>query len=127
MQLALLMLFPFVISLVLMLGYNKLAATAVTAGSVAIGLMGTTFAYSTTQMLQQYLSVKTTTQIWTKIILLVLGLVILLANVLKFGKKESTTSTKEARQQYLQSLTGTTTTGTTTTGTTTTGTTSTTK
>ncbi|MDD6244207.1 MAG: hypothetical protein PUB03_00915 [bacterium] len=95
MQLALLMLFPFVISLVLMLGYNKLAATAVTAGSVAIGLMGTTFAYSTTQMLQQYLSVKTTTQIWTRIILLVLGLVILLANVLKFGKKESTTSTKD--------------------------------
>ena len=54
-QLALLMLFPFVISLVLMMGYNKSAAVAVTAGSVAVGLMGTTFAYNTTQILQQYL------------------------------------------------------------------------
>ena len=97
MQLALLMLFPFVISLVLMLGYNKLAATAVTVGSVAVGLMGTTFAYNTTQMLQQYLSVKPTTQIWTRIILLVLGLVILLINVLKFGKKESTKSSSDEK------------------------------
>ena len=59
--------------------------------------MGTTFAYNTTQMLQQYLSVKPTTQIWTRIILLVLGLVILLINVLKFGKKESTKSSSDEK------------------------------
>lgn len=89
-QLALLMLFPFVISLVIMMGYNKLAATAVTAGSVAVGLMGTTFAYSTTQVLQQYLSVELTDLIWAKIVLLVLGVVLLALFVLKFGKKAST-------------------------------------
>lgn len=89
-QLALLMLFPFVISLVLMMGYNKLAATAVTAGSVAVGLMGTTFAYNTTQVLQQYLSVELTDLIWVKVILLVLGVVLLALFVLKFGKKAST-------------------------------------
>ncbi len=89
-QLALLMLFPFVISLVLMMGYNKLAATAVTAGSVAVGLMGTTFSYNTTQVLQQYLSVELTDLIWAKIILLVLGVVLLALFVLKFGKKAST-------------------------------------
>ena len=89
-QLALLMLFPFVISLVLMMGYNKSAAVAVTAGSVAVGLMGTTFAYNTTQILQQYLSVELTDLIWAKIILLVLGIVLLSLFVFKFGKKEST-------------------------------------
>ncbi len=89
-QLALLMLFPFVISLVLMMGYNKLAATAVTAGSVAVGLMGTTFSYNTTQVLQQYLSVEITDLIWAKVILLVLGVVLLSLFVLKFGKKAST-------------------------------------
>ena len=89
-QLALLMLFPFVISLVLMMGYNKLAATAVTAGSVAVGLMGTTFSYNTTQVLQQYLSVELTDLIWAKIVLLVLGVVLLALFVLKFGKKAST-------------------------------------
>ena len=89
-QLALLMLFPFVISLVLMMGYNKSAAVAITAGSVAVGLMGTTFAYNTTQILQQYLSVELTDLIWAKIILLVLGIVLLALFVFKFGKKEST-------------------------------------
>ena len=89
-QLALLMLFPFVISLVLMMGYNKSAAVATTAGSVAVGLMGTTFAYNTTQILQQYLSVELTDLIWAKIILLVLGIVLLSLFIFKFGKKEST-------------------------------------
>ena len=89
-QLALLMLFPFVISLVLMMGYNKSAAVAITAGSVAVGLMGTTFAYNTTQILQQYLSVELIDLIWAKIILLVLGIVLLSLFVFKFGKKEST-------------------------------------
>ena len=89
-QLALIMLFPFVISLVLMMGYNKLAAVAVTAGSVAVGLMGTTFSYSTTQVLQQYLSVEITDLIWAKVILLVLGIVLLAFSVFKFGKKNST-------------------------------------
>lgn len=89
-QLALLMLFPFVISLVLMMGYNKSTAIAVTAGSVAVGLMGTTFAYNTTQVLQQYLSVELTDLIWVKVILLVLGVALLALFVLKFGKKAST-------------------------------------
>ena len=89
-QLALLMLFPFVISLVLMMGYNKLAATAVTAGSVAVGLMGTTFSYSTTQILQQILAVELTDLIWAKVILLVLGVVLLSLFVLKLGKKAGT-------------------------------------
>lgn len=89
-QVVLLMLFPFVISLVLMMGYNKKAAVLATAGSVSVGLMGTTFAYNTTQVLQQVLSVKAVDLIWAKIILLVLGLVILSFYLFKLGKDEST-------------------------------------
>ena len=89
MHLAVLMLFPFIISLVLLLGYNKLAATAVTAGSVAVGLMGTTFA-NTTEVIQQYLGTTFTTDIWTRVIILIIGLILLISNVLKFGKKEGT-------------------------------------
>ena len=70
-----------------MMGYNKLAATAVTAGSVAVGLMGTTFSYNTTQVLQQYLSVELTDLIWAKIVLLVLGVVLLALFVLKLVRK----------------------------------------
>lgn len=97
-QLALLMFFPFVISLVLMMGYNKLAAIAVTAGSVAVGLMGTTFAFTTVQILQQYLSTTITDQIWAKIIILVLGVILLLVNVFKFGKKKSITKSDDKNE-----------------------------
>ena len=89
-QLALLMVFPFIISLILMMGYSKVAAVAVTAGSVAVGLMGTTFAYNTVQVLQQYLSVELTDLIWAKLIILVVGIVLLSLSVLKICKKEST-------------------------------------
>ena len=88
-QLALILFFPFVISLVLMMGYSKLVAVAATAGSVAVGLMGTTFAYSTTQILQQYLKTEITTNIAAKIIILVIGLALLILNTFVFGKKKS--------------------------------------
>ena len=88
-QLALLMFFPFVISLLLMMGYSRVATVAVTAGSVAVGLMGTTFAYNTTQVLQEYLSVELTDLIWAKVILLVLGIILLVLGVVKFSKKDS--------------------------------------
>ncbi len=94
-QLALIMLFPFVISLTLMMGYNKLAAVAVTAGSVAVGLMGTTFSYNTTQVLQQYLSVELTDLIWAKVVLLIVGIALLAFSVLKLGKKASTTKCED--------------------------------
>ena len=88
-QLALLMFFPFVISLLLMMGYSRVATVAVTAGSVAVGLMGTTFAYNTTQVLQEYLSVELTDLIWAKVILLVIGIILLALGVVKFSKKDS--------------------------------------
>ncbi len=88
-QMGLIAFFPLVISLVLMLGYNKFTAIAVTVGSTIVGMMGTTFATTTTTVLTQYLSLKLTDQIWVKVILLVLGIVLLLLNILLFGKKES--------------------------------------
>lgn len=88
-QMGLLIFFPFVFSLTLMMGYSKLAATAVTVGSTLIGIMGTTFDTSTTMVLTQYFSLEVLDGIWAKVIILVLGLAILILNVLKFGKKES--------------------------------------
>ncbi len=88
-QMGLIALFPFVISLVLLMGYNKLTAIAVTVGSTVVGIMGTTFATSTTNVLTQYLSLEITNQIWAKVIILVLGLAILILNVVLFGKKQN--------------------------------------
>lgn len=105
-QLALLMFFPFVISLVLMMGYNKLAATAVTAGSVSVGLMGTTFAHSTIQVLAQYLSVSVTTEIWTKLIILIIGMGLLIFYVVKYGKKQGQKEDNDKNEYIPESIKG---------------------
>ena len=104
-NLALLMFFPFIISLVLMMGYDRITAVAVTAGSVAVGLMGSTFAYSTTQILQQYLAVEFTDLIWAKVILLVLGIALLAISVVKLGKKvnakKESAKKEEAKSEFI--------------------------
>ncbi|MBO5138500.1 MAG: hypothetical protein J6B89_02555 [Bacilli bacterium] len=78
-QYALLLVFPFIISLVLMMGYNKVVAALTTVGSVMVGMIGSTFAYNNTSILSSYLSLKVTENIVYNIIILVLGLAILIA------------------------------------------------
>lgn len=87
-QYALLLVFPFVISLVLMMGYNKVVAALTTVGSVMVGMIGTTFAYNNTSILSSYLSLKVTENIVYNIILLVLGLVILIGYTMWYISKK---------------------------------------
>ncbi len=94
-QMGLLIFFPFVISLTLLMGYSKLAAISVTVGSTLVGLMGTTFATTTTNVLVQYLSLEVLDGIWAKVIILVVGLILLILNVLKFGKKQNVKEEKD--------------------------------
>lgn len=84
---ALLAFFPLIISLVLLMGYNKLVAASVTVGSLMVGLMGTTFSGNTLDLLNQVLSLKIETELITKVIILVIGLVLLIFNTLWYAKK----------------------------------------
>lgn len=86
-SLMLLVFFPLIISLVLLMGYNKLVAASVTVGSVMIGLIGTTFAGGTVDLLNQILSLNMQTELITKAIILVIGLVLLIFNTLWYAKK----------------------------------------
>lgn len=79
-QTALLLAFPFIISLVLVMGYDKIVAALTTVGSVIVGFMGTTFAYNNTNVLASALSLEVTKGIVFKLIILVLGLAILIIN-----------------------------------------------
>ena len=83
----LLLFFPFVISLILLMGYDKIVALLTTVGSICVGLMGTTLAYNNTNILANYLSVDVYSQIITKVIILVLGLVLLIFNTMMYIKK----------------------------------------
>lgn len=83
----LIVLFPMLISLVLMMGYNKLVAASVTAGSVICGLIGTTYATDTHNYLHTILATTSTMDIWFKVAILVLSLILLVFNVLRYAKK----------------------------------------
>ncbi len=79
--------FPFIISLVLLMGYNKLVAASVTVGSTIVGIMGTTLGISTTNYINLALGIDFNSEMVTKVILLVIGLVLLIYNVLAYAKK----------------------------------------
>ena len=84
----LLLFFPFVISLVLLMGYDKIVALLTTVGGVCVGLMGTTYAYNNVSILMNYLSLKIDSQIITKVIILVIGLALLIFNTVMYIKKK---------------------------------------
>ncbi len=99
-SLILLFFFPLIISLILLMGYNKLVAAGVTVGSVMIGLIGTTFAGGTLDLLNQVLGLNMQTELVTKIIILVIGLVLLIFNTLMYAKKIKGTSV-EKKEEYI--------------------------
>ena len=101
-QLPLLAIFPFVISLVLLMGYDKKTAATVTVGSVVVGLAGTTFAANVTSILTQVLSIKITSEIISKIIILVVGLALLIFETIRhIGKTEKSKDHEKILKDYV--------------------------
>jgi len=86
-SLGIIFVFPFVISLVLLMGYNKLVAASVTVGSTMVGILGTTLGTDTIYYIMSALGTEPFTEIITKIALLVIGLVLLIFNVLHYANK----------------------------------------
>lgn len=101
-QYALLLVFPFIISLVLMMGYNKVVAALTTVGSVMVGMIGTTFAYNNTNILSSYLGLKVTENIVYNIIVLVLGLAILIAYTMWYVSKKLPKNSKSKAAELEQ-------------------------
>lgn len=88
MSFAILFVFPFIISVILLMGYNKLVAASVTVGATMIGILGTTLGIDTmTYTFHYFLNLGVYSEILTKVALLVIGLVILIYNVLLYAKK----------------------------------------
>lgn len=81
-QLGLFIFFPFIISVILLMGYDKIVAALTVVGSTMIGVAGTTFAYSNTSVITTVLSVKITSNMLLKVLVLVLGLALLITNTI---------------------------------------------
>lgn len=86
--------FPFVISVVLLMGYNKLVAASVTVGSTMVGILGTTLGSSTTSYINLVLGTTVKGEMITKVILLAVALVLLVYNVLLYAKKTKNNTDK---------------------------------
>lgn len=94
-QLALLLFVPFIVSLILLMGYDKMVAALTIVGSTMIGIAGTTFGYNNTSTLITTLGVKVDTNIVFKILILVFGLAILILNTVRYINKNKLGTTNE--------------------------------
>ena len=91
----LIFLFPFVIAILLLMGYDKFLAATVTVGSTIVGIMGSLFSTDVTYYIQSYFNVKIGDEILTKIIILVIGLLLLLFNALTYAKNNKAKKVEE--------------------------------
>jgi len=86
-SLGLFFLFPFIITTILLMGYSKITALLTTVGSVCIGLLGNTYSLVNMSAVNSYLSLSASSELVTKLIVLVLGLILLIVNTLLYAKK----------------------------------------
>ena len=104
-QLGLIIFVPMLISIILLMGYDKVVAALTIVGSLMIGMAGSTFAYSNTNVLISALSIKITTEMVSKIAILVIGLVLLIFNTLTYAKKNKTVTSKKTTKATKSSKT----------------------
>ena len=99
-QLGLIIFYPMLVSLILLMGFDKIVAALTIVGSTMIGMLGTTFGYNNTGILYSILGNKFTDAMLPKCILLFLGLVLLIVNTIlyisKCEKRDAKTNAKKA-------------------------------
>lgn len=94
-ELGIIVFFPFVFSLVLLMGYDKIVAALATVGSTMVGIAGCTFSANTVSILTQVLGVNLTSELVTKIVILVIGLVLLIFNTIRYGESHKVKGAKK--------------------------------
>lgn len=97
-ELGLLILFPFIISLVLMMGYDKIIALVATFGATIVGMYGATYAGTLYGYLDGFMQTKPTDNILAKVILFVLALGLLIGFTLIYMQKNNTLPEKTAKK-----------------------------
>lgn len=92
---------PFIVALILLMGYDRIVAALVTVGSIAVGLIGTTYASSNTSILTSALAVDSKYQIVLRFVILLIGVVLVIFNTLMYikgGKKTVKVAKKEEKK-----------------------------
>ncbi len=99
-SLGFLVVFPMLISIILMMGYNKIVAASVTVGSVLCGMIGTTYGADTFSYVHSILETEATGDMLYKVIILALAVILLIFNVLRYAKKTKS-QTSVNKGQYI--------------------------
>ena len=86
-QFGLILFIPFIISIILLMGYDKIVAAFVTVGSICAGLAGSTYAYNNLSVLTSYFNLDLKYQIGVRFIILLAGIALVIFNTLMYIKK----------------------------------------
>ncbi len=88
-QIAIALFIPFIVSLILLMGYDKIVAAFATVGAMAAGLIGSTYAYSNVGVLESALGLKFDYEIGIRFIILLIGVSLVIFNTLMYIKKNA--------------------------------------
>ena len=86
-QIAIALLIPFIVSIVLLMGYDKIVVAMVTVGSICAGLIGSTFSYNNVSVLISSLNLGLGYQILVRLIILLVAVVLVIFNTFVYIKK----------------------------------------
>lgn len=102
-SIGLLLFCPFVISLVLLMGYDKIVAALTVVGSITVGMAGASYSFvgdeNLGQALTQYLQLEPKFQLGVRFIILAVGLVLLILNTFLYIKKSKTVKGDEMKME----------------------------
>lgn len=80
-------LIPFVVAIILLMGYDKIVAAMVTVGSIGAGLIGSTYAYNNLSVMLESFGLKYDYEIGVRFVLLAVGVALVIFNVLMYIKR----------------------------------------
>ena len=86
-QIAFAIFIPFIVALILLMGYDKIVAAMIIVGSMAAGLIGSTYAYANMNVITSVLSLNLDYQIGVRFVILIVGIVLVLFNTFVYIKK----------------------------------------
>lgn len=102
-QIGIALFIPFIVSIILLMGYDKIVAALVTVGSITAGLIGSTYAYANISVLTSTFQLKLDYQIGVRFVILLVGIVLVIFNTLMYmkanGKVKITDKIKEEAKE----------------------------
>lgn len=94
-QVAFAIFIPLIVSIIFLMGYDKIVAALVIVGSMTVGLAGSTYATTNLSVLTQALSLKTDYQIGVRFIILLVGIVLVMFNTYMYIKRNKNSLVSE--------------------------------